>query len=77
MDNKYKHIKINQDDTIWFKKFGYEIIKPSLKKNGEQKKRNNFNGEDYSADEDSILSCVNLAGPNQISKNPNRYYKMK
>ena len=77
MDNKYKHIKINQDDTIWFKKFGYEIVKPSLKKKREQKKRNNFNGEDYSADEDSILSCANLAGPNQISKNPGRYYKMK
>ena len=28
-DNKYKHVKINQDDTIWLKKFNYEIIKPN------------------------------------------------
>ena len=85
MDNKYKHVKINQDDTIWFKKFNYEIIKPnnsekvfqpiSMPKN-EQKKRRNFNGEDYSDDEDSILSCPNLANPEQISQNPSKYYKM-
>ena len=85
MDNKYKPVKINQDDTIWLKKFNYEIIKPnnnekvfqpiSIAKN-EQKKRGNFNGEDYSDDEDSILSCVNLANADQISQNPNKYYKM-
>ena len=87
MDNKYKHIKIEQDDTIWLKKFGYEIIKSSpkkkveqkviVKKRGEQKKRNSFNGEDYSADEDSILTCPNLASSQDISSNPNKYYKMQ
>lgn len=88
MDNKYKHIKINQDDTIWLKKFGYEIIKPvysniSLKpstiplKRKSQKKRNDFNGEYFSADEDSILSCPNLANPSDINSNPSKYYKMK
>ncbi len=88
MDNKYKHVKITQDDYIWLKKFGYEVVKPvysnkstapvdkPLKKRTHMK-RNDFNGEDYSADEDSILTCPNLASPEQISQNPSKYYKMK
>ena len=39
--------------------------------------KNDFNGENYSTDEDSILSCPNLASPEQLSQNPNKYYKMK
>lgn len=83
MDNHYKHIKINQDDTIWLKKFNYEIIKPTnsnkVFKHIENKrihmKRNNYNGDGWSADEDSILTCPNLADSSDISKNPNSYYK--
>ena len=89
MDNKYKPVTITQDDYLWLKKFGYEVVKPvysnkiltpvnkPLKKRTHMK-RNNFNGTDYSTDdEDSILSCINLASSDQISANPNKYYKMK
>ena len=80
-------LKITQDDYIWLKKFGYEVVKPvysnksttpdnkSLNKRTHMK-RSDFNGEDYSNDEDSILTCPNLASPEQISQNPNKYYKM-
>lgn len=88
MDNKYKHVKITQDDYIWLKKFGYEVVKPVYSnkstipinepiKKRTHMKRNDFNGENYSTDEDSILSCPNLASPEQLSQNPNKYYKMK
>ena len=71
MDNKYKHVKITQDDYIWLKKFGYEVVKPVYSnksttpvdepvKQRTHMKRNDFNGENYSTDEDSILSCYNL-----------------
>ena len=88
MDNKYKHVKITQDDYIWLKKFGYEVVKPVYSnksttpvdepvKKRTHMKRNDFNGENYSTDEDSILTCPNLASPEQISQNPSKYYKMK
>lgn len=83
MDNKYKLVKIDQNDTIWFKKFNYEIITPTnnnkvfkpIENRRTHMKRNNYNGDGWSADEDTILTCPNLADPSDITKNPNTYYK--
>lgn len=83
MDNKYKLVKIDQNDTIWFKKFNYEIIRQdsrnktfsSIENKRTHMKRNNYNGDGWSADEDTLLTCPNLADSSDISKNPNSYYK--